>query len=117
MARRGHGEGSIFKNAKGLWTASIELPEGPDGERRRKVIRRKDKQELITEMSKQKGLLADRGDLPTSSPTVAQWLAYWLPEVSAKRVRPKTQYEREGDLTMARDALTRLGEHLALPSP
>src|SRR5690606_3361387 len=52
----------------------------------------------LKEMDVQRKALAERGDLPTSSPTVAQWFAYWLPNVSAKRVRPKTQYEREGDV-------------------
>src|SRR5690606_2580161 len=42
--------------------------------------------------------LERQGDLPTSSPTVEQWLTHWLANVSAKRVRPKTQYEREGDV-------------------
>src|SRR5699024_9054165 len=69
-----------------------------DGRRRRKTIVRKYKQDLVAEMRKVRAELAERGDLPTSSPTLEQWLTYWLREVSARRVRPKTQYEREGDV-------------------
>lgn len=96
---RSKGEGSIYqRKSDGMWCATIELPPAVDGRRRRKQIVRKYKQDLVTEMRKVKSELAERGDLPTSSPTVEQWLTYWLREVSARRCRPKTQYEREGDV-------------------
>ncbi len=40
---RGKGEGSIYKQADGLWAAAITLPPGPGGKQRRKVVRRKSK--------------------------------------------------------------------------
>lgn len=99
MARRGAGEGAVYQREQdGMWVASIELPRGPGGKRRRKVIVRADKGALLTAMRKAVADKERTGDLPTSSPTVEQWFAYWLPQVSAKRVRPKTQYEREGDV-------------------
>jgi integrase len=85
---RGKGEGSIFKNANGLWTGIIELP-SHNGTRRRKVIRRKLKQDLINEMISQRARLQREGDLPTNEQTVEQWFTYWLRRVTQK-VRPNT---------------------------
>lgn len=85
---RGKGEGSIFKDGRGLWTGIIELP-SHNGDRRRKVIRRKLKQDLIAEMIAQRAKLQAEGDLPTKEQTVAQWFSYWLKQV-AKDVRPNT---------------------------
>jgi integrase len=87
---RGKGEGSVFKDATtGLWTGIIELPPR-DGKRRRKTIRRKTKADLLTELDKLRTESQKRGDLPTKGQTVAQWFEYWLREIAAKEVRPKT---------------------------
>lgn len=87
---RGKGEGSVFKDrTTGLWTAIIELPPR-DGKRRRKVVRRKTKADLLDAMSDVTGELKKRGDLPTKGQTVEQWFTYWLREIAAKDVRPKT---------------------------
>lgn len=87
---RGKGEGSVFKDTKtGLWTAIVELPPR-DGNRRRKTIRRKLKKDLLEELADLKSELKKRGDLPTKGQTVEQWFSYWLREIAAKEVRPKT---------------------------
>ena len=85
---RGKGEGSVFKDSRGLWTGVIELPP-LNGERRRKTIRRKDKKELLKVLEAAKSELQRRGDLPTANQTVEQWFTYWLKQV-AKEVRPNT---------------------------
>jgi integrase len=86
---RGKGEGSVFKDSRGLWNGSIELPP-LNGERRRKIIRRKDKKELLSELAKAKAELERRGDLPTKNMTAEQWFTYWVEQVAAKEVRPNT---------------------------
>jgi integrase len=87
---RGKGEGSVFKDSKtGLWTAIVELPPR-DGKRRRKVIRRKLKRDVLDALTELKKDLRTRGDLPTSGQTVEQWFGYWLTQIAAKEVRPKT---------------------------
>jgi Site-specific recombinase XerD len=87
---RGKGEGSVFKDrATGLWTAIIELPPR-NGKRRRKVVRRKTKAALLDAMADVASELKKRGDLPTKGQTVEQWFTYWLREIAAKDVRPKT---------------------------
>lgn len=86
---RGKGEGSIFKDSRGLWNGVIELP-SHNGDRRRKVVRRKDKKELLLEMQRLQAELSRQGDLPTGGQTVEQWMNYWLREIAAKSVRPNT---------------------------
>ncbi|WP_300345206.1 site-specific integrase [Nesterenkonia sp.] len=86
---RGKGEGSIFKDSRGLWTATIELP-SHDGKRRRKVIRSADKKVVVDKLKKVQRDLEERGDLPTAGTSVEQWFAYWLDNIAAQSVRPKT---------------------------
>lgn len=89
--RRGSGEGAIYKRAKdGLWCTSVELPPGADGKRRRKVICRKDKAAVRDELASLKKQLAQHGDIITEAITLEKWLAYWLDNVAAANVRPKT---------------------------
>lgn len=104
--RRGKGEGALFKNeARGVWEARIELPPGPNGERRRKVIRRKDKAALLAEVTKARKQLERAGDLPTASLTVAEFLDYWMREVAAKDRRPKTIGSYKSNLNWVRAAI------------
>src|SRR5690606_34123929 len=94
LAVRGKGEGAVYRVPKDLskplkyWTAVLELPSA-DGTRRRKVIRRKDKKELLAELGKARADLEKRGDLPTKTTSVEQWFTYWLGQAT-KEVRPAT---------------------------
>lgn len=91
---RGKGEGALFRVPKDTtkplkyWQGVIELPP-LNGERRRKVIRRKSKPELIKAMTAAKSDLERMGDLPTANQTVEQWFRYWLKQVQ-KEIRPNT---------------------------
>lgn len=93
---RGKGEGAVYRvpadktQPLKYWTAVVELPPGPNGERRRKPIRRKNKAEVVAELDRLKAELRTRGDLPTKSQTVEQWFTYWVENVAAKEVRPNT---------------------------
>lgn len=88
---RGKGEGSLFKDSRGLWTVRIELPAGPDGKRRQKVIRRKDKKQAMAEMAKIRKELDKLGDLPTSSLTLEKWLRRWVDEIlPGEKIRPSS---------------------------
>jgi integrase len=87
---RGKGEGGLYRRGDGLWCAVVELPAEP-GKRRRKVVARKLKPDVVAELARLKAQLAENGDLPTGrSLTTAQWMRYWLDEISAKRSRPLT---------------------------
>lgn len=80
----------IFKDSRGYWAVAIELPAGPDGGRRRKYIRRRSKTDLVEERDRVLAALDRKGDLPTSSPSVATWAEYWMTEIVTKTRRPKT---------------------------
>lgn len=100
-ARRDAGSGGLYRNAEGLWTAVVELPPDPaTGRRRRKVIRSKDRATALAKLRALRKDLDRAGDLPTASPTLAAWLEWWLPNVSAKRVRPSTQVNRASDVRL-----------------
>lgn len=86
---RGKGEGSVFKDSRGLWNGIIELPPR-DGKRRRKTVRRKNKADVILALRTMQRELEERGDLPTADMSVAQWCAYWYSQIVLKEVRPKT---------------------------
>lgn len=93
---RGKGEGSVSKDAKtGLWVGRIELPSHEFNEkgepiRRRKVIRRKNKADLIRELAKLRKRLQESGDMPTASMTVEAWLTHWARDIAPKDRRPST---------------------------
>lgn len=88
---RGKGESSIYRRAAdNMWCASIELPRGRDGKRRRKVIVRKRKPDVMAELRKHRETLQTHGDLATQSMSVEKWCAYWVEEVAAKHLTPNT---------------------------
>ena len=96
---RGKGESAVYRRADGYWCAAVELPPR-DGKRRRKVIVRKTKADVLRELGKLRKELERAGDMPTASDTVEKYLTYWLEKVAAKRVRPNV-------LTSYRSLVTR----------
>lgn len=88
---RGKGEASVYKRSSdNRWVGAITLPDGPNGQRRRKVLTHKDKSELLAVMDDFKTELRKSGDLPTKGQTLETWLGYWLRETVAKKNNPKT---------------------------
>jgi integrase len=88
---RGKGEGSVYKRASdGLWCVRIELPPGPDGNRRQKIVCRKDKKQALAQMTALRKDLDKYGDLPTSSLTLEKWLRRWIDDIAPNEIRPKS---------------------------
>lgn len=87
---RGKGEGSLYKRASdGMWCATVELPPGDDGKRRRRYIVKKSKADASRALAEAKADLATHGDLvKAGGMTLAQWMDTWLTEFA--QVRPKT---------------------------
>ncbi len=89
---RSDGMGSTYEDrARGVWIASVPLPPDESGKRRRL------KRSYSTEAEAKKGLItlhrevaAAGGNVTTSDETAAGWLLFWLDEVAAKRLAPKT---------------------------
>jgi len=88
MAKRGNGEGSIYKQRNGLWAASISIEGGKRkyfyGKTRKEV-----QEKLAAALQEQKqGML-----IATPQQTVGQFLTDWLENTHKQSVRPRT-YER-----------------------
>lgn len=61
-----------------------------DGKRRRATVYGKTRQEVIAKMAVRQRQLDEQGTLATSDPTVEKWMAYWLDEIAAERIKPNT---------------------------
>lgn len=88
--RRDKGEGGIYQRSDGYWCMSIELPSGPDGKRKRKVVCRKDKAAVIVIQREQQAELKKHGTLATKSLTVEAWMNQWVNEIAPLDIRPRT---------------------------
>lgn len=82
MARRSHGEGSIYQRKDGRWAASITL-EG----RKRKTFYDKTRKEVQEQLKV--ALLEQKQGILVTSPqqTVEQYLKYWLENVHKQSIR------------------------------
>lgn len=85
-----NGSGSIYKQKDGLWAGAITLGWDEHGKQIRKVVRRKNRDKLKTELTRLKAELAEHGDLINGVTTLGEWLAVWRDEIAPKDVRPKT---------------------------
>lgn len=88
MAKRGNGEGSVYKQRNGLWAATMTI----EGGKRRYFYgktRKEAQEKLAAALHEQKqGML-----VATPQQTVGQFLTDWLENTHKQSVRPRT-YER-----------------------
>lgn len=101
VARRGPGEGTLFKRGDGLWIAGVELPPGPDGKRRFKRVSSKNRNTVLEKLRKLQSELA-AGQIPVSSSvTMEHWLDFWRTDILPHRtsggtpLKPATIYSYE----------------------
>ena len=104
MARRGHGDGSIYQRSDGRWAASISL-EG----RKRKTFYGKTRREVQEQLKtalhqQQQGML-----VVAPQQKVGAFLTQWLEDVHKHTVRPRT-YERYESLLRVH-VVPALGHH------
>lgn len=95
MGRRDKGSGSLSKRADGMWIASVELPPGPDGKRRRKTAARKDRGEAQRELRRMRAELDAAGDLDTRTVRLADWMTTYLEKIAPLKDRPRTLAGKE----------------------
>ncbi|GAA1788263.1 site-specific integrase [Agromyces lapidis] len=81
---------AFYSETKGLFIGRIELPSSDPKKRRRREFTAKDEGEFLRKARTLLNRYREAGDLATSSPTVRTWMTYWLENIAAKRVRPKT---------------------------
>lgn len=85
MARRGHGEGSIYQRSDGRWVARLTLEGG-----RRKEMYARNKTEARSQLRKAMLELAQGLLVTGPGQTLAQYLGSWLNDMIKVRVRPHT---------------------------
>ena len=87
-ARRGPGEGSIYRRSDGRWFGALDLG-WQGGKRIRKTVSARTKNEVIRKLGALHDDLA-AGIVSDGSTTVDAWMTYWLDQIAAKKVRPTT---------------------------
>ena len=87
MTKRRNGECSIFPYRTGY--AAYAWVTTPDGERKRKWVYGKTHEEVHDKWIKLQAR-ARQGPMPTTTPTLATYLSYWLNEVVQPNLAPKT---------------------------
>ena len=92
MTKRRNGECSIFPYRTGY--AAYAWVTTPDGERKRKWVYGKTHDEVHAKWIKLQGQ-ASEGPIPTSVPTVSQYMNYWLREIVKPNLAPKTHERYE----------------------
>jgi integrase len=87
--KRGNGEGTISKRSDGRYTAAIYVTR-PDGTRGRKWIYGSSRAEVAGKLTRLAHRVETGAVIPTRSPTVSEYLTYWLVEVAEPKLRPTT---------------------------
>lgn len=86
---RSKGDGSLVKIGE-YWTARVELPPAPDGKRRQKKVRSKNRGTAVQKLRDLRKELDQHGDVITAAPTVTAWCESWLKTTAPERLRPRT---------------------------
>ncbi|GGO50409.1 site-specific integrase [Streptomyces daqingensis] len=86
--KRGNGEGSIYPYRNNSFAAYVWVST-PDGKRKRKYVYGKTREEVHDKWIKLHAE-AKKGPVATRTPTVQQYLTYWLREVVKPDLKPKT---------------------------
>lgn len=88
--RRAKGEGSIYQRGDGLWVGRVEFPKGPDGSRRRVTRYARTKKGVVVKLQQLRKALDEGTYSGAPSPTIDQWMTYWLDHIARARLRPRT---------------------------
>jgi integrase len=97
--RRTRGSGGVYKDDRGLWNYSLQLPPDPvTGIRRRKVFRSKDQAAAKAKYLDARKRLEANGAMPSArTPALADWLRRWLDEYKRPAAKPRTMETYESD--------------------
>ena len=123
--RRSQGDGSIYQRhdpktcppavkgvrpehrCQGLWVSEINMGH-VNGKRQRKTLYGKTRAEVGRKLTKAKAEY-NANQLVMNAPTVKVWFAYWLDEIAANRVKPKTLKEYRSKVRLYLDPT--IGQH------
>lgn len=93
--RRTRGDGGLFQRADGMWIGRVELPAGPNGERRRKQVASRSFAEAGAELKKLRTDVEQGRIAYTSATTVEKWMERWITEIHPDKIRPTTRRDYE----------------------
>ena len=83
--------GSIRERSKGRWEIRVELGQGPNGERKRKIVQFRGNKTEANKKLRELLTVQDKGlSLTTSKMTLGQFLAKWLDDYAEIRTSPRT---------------------------
>jgi len=88
--RRGHGEGSIYRRADGLWVGSVDLGWDASGKRRRKTVSSRTQAGVIEKLRDAQGRVSSGLPAGDDRITVQTLIERWLEDVVEARVSPGT---------------------------
>lgn len=83
------GDGALYKDKDGYYTAAISLP-AIGGKRRRKVKRSKSRAVAAAALREWREQLHKSGDLKTNAPTVGVWFRKWIRIHVQPNLKPRT---------------------------
>lgn len=89
--RRTKGDGGLFQRADGMWIGRVELPNGPNGERRRRQVSSRNFAKAAADLKKLRADVEAGRVAVTGNTTVALWLDRWITEVHPDKIRPTTR--------------------------
>lgn len=84
-ARRGRGDGALYRRGDGYWVGGVELTPAADGTRRYKRVVRKSRNDCVNALRDLKRDAAAGLVVAGKSPTVAAWLDYWESDILPHR--------------------------------
>ena len=89
--------GSIRSRGKGTWELTVDLGRDANGQRRRKFVNVKGTKSKAQQKLRELLSLDDKGiPIDTQKMTLNQWLAKWLSDYVAPKLRQKSQERYEG---------------------
>ena len=109
MGRRANGEGSVYKDSQGRWTAALSLPPDPlTGRPRRRYVRARTRTEVVRRLRALQAEAARGTDLAAPTMLLGHWLDTWLRTDVTPRLKPATTADYESVVrTHLRPALGR----------
>lgn len=105
MARRGSGEGTIYRHKRAGWTATVQVGVDENGRRLRRTVYGKTRAEVAKKLDDLRQRTATTPWADAGNLRLGDYLTHWADNVAAPRVRPGTLDYYKHSLRPARESL------------
>lgn len=105
MARRGAGEGTIYRHQRGGWAGTVQVGIGEDGQRNRRTVYDRTRAGVQRKLDELRHRAASGSWADSGSLRLGEFLEAWLRDSAAPRVRASTLACYERVLAPAREIL------------